>query len=274
MRPPDHARRFECTDVDRFADAYVDGEFEAPERALLETHLEGCAACRTGLGRITSLKALLRARIGSGPAAPEALRNRIRSRLDEAERQGRIRFGPAGFEWRKYFWPLLAGAATAGALSLVYTLAVPQRADRWVVADAAEMHDRALPLEVSTAQLDQLMPFFQHHLPFLVKPPAFSGDHVALQGGRLSHLGPRDAAYLQYNDRSHGGRLSLFVVDDPGVTMRLTGVVRVLPGSQREVYLAHAQGRNVVVWRSQDIVYSLVSDLGEDETLSLLGSTR
>ena len=56
--------------------------------------------------------------------------------------------------------------------------------------------------------------------------------------------------------------------------MRMTGSPRLLPGSQREVYVAHAQGRNVIVWRSQDIVYSLVSDLGEDETLSLLGATH
>ena len=179
MAPPDLARRFECADVDRFADAYVDGEFEAPERALLESHLDGCAACRTGLGRITALKALLRARVGSGPLAPEALRDKIRSRLDDAERQERIRFVPAGFEWKKAFWPLLFGAAGAGALSLCYTFLVPQRSDRWVVGDAAAMHDRALPLEIATPNLDTLMPLFQHHLGFQVKPPHFAGSGIS-----------------------------------------------------------------------------------------------
>ncbi len=279
MSAPDLTRRFECSDVDRFADAYLDGEFEAPERSLFEAHLEGCADCRGGLEGITTLKNLLRARVGTGPAAPEALRDRIRTRLAEAERRARRRFVPAALwglpgvgraEWRQVLWPLLAGAAGAGALSLVYTLAVPQRAERWVVGDAAEMHARALPLEIATPQLDKLMPLFQQHLGFQVHPPAFTGGHVLLAGGRLWHLGARDAAYLQYNDPSHGGRLSLFIVDDPGVTMRMSGVARLIPGTQREVYVAQAHGRNVVVWRTRDVVYSLVSDLDEEETLALL----
>jgi hypothetical protein len=196
-------------------------------------------------------------------------------RLAEAEqRRSRFRFG-GDFEWRQAFWPLMAGAACAGAMSLAYTFLVPQRAERWVVGDAAEMHARALPLEISTQRLEQLMPLFQHHLGFQVQPPTFANDHVLLQGGRLWHLGTHDAAYIQYGDPRHGGRMSLFVVDDPGATVRFAGAMRMLPGSQREVYVTHARGRNVVVWRSQDIVYSLVSDLGEDETLALLSaSTR
>jgi anti-sigma factor (TIGR02949 family) len=279
MSTSDQTRRFECSDVDRFADAYLDGEFDAPERSLFEAHVQGCKACRGGLESITALKSLLRARVGTGPAAPEGLRDRIRSRLVEAERQERNRFVPAGawslqglqgLEWRRWFWPLLAGAAGAGALSLVYTVAVPQRAERWVVGDAAEMHARALPLEIATPQLDKLMPLFQHHLGFQVNPPAFAGSHVALAGGRLWHLGARDAAYLRYDDPSHGGRMSLFIVDDPGLTWRMSGAARMIPGTQREVWVSQAHGSNVVVWRSRDVVYSLVSDLGEDETLSLL----
>lgn len=275
MAPLDLQRSFECADVERFADAYVDGEFEASERSLLEHHLEGCPGCRVSLQRIASLRALLRARIGRGGPAPEGLRDRIQLRLAEVESTPKLgfSFGPGGLDWRRAFFPLLVGAATAGCFALFYVAVVPQRSDRWVVGDAAEMHARALPLEISTQRLEQLMPLFQHHLGFQVKPPALRGDHVLLEGGRLWHLGTHDAAYLQYGDARHGGRVSLFIVEDPGIALRLVGAQRTMLGS-REVFLAHAQGRNVVVWRNQDVVYSLVSDLGEDETLALLGGDR
>jgi mycothiol system anti-sigma-R factor len=268
MPPVDSQRDFECADIHRFADTYLDGEFEAQERSLLELHLERCAACRLELQRTGALRSLLRARVASVPA-PEALRERIIAGLRQIERPPAVAFRGAVLEWRRGVFPVIAGASVAAVLSVFYLTVVPQKSDRWVVGDAAEMHARALPLEIATGQLDQLMPLFEHHLGFAVRPPAFNKGGVLLEGGRLSHLGAHDAAYLQYGAPRYGGRLSLFIVEDPGATLRLDGARRTVVGN-REIFLAHAHGHSVVVWRNLDVVYSLVSDLGEDETLSLL----
>ena len=271
MPPMDSQRAFECEDIQRFADAYIDGEFEAQERSLLELHLESCTSCRLDLQRTTTLRSLLRARVGHA-AAPDALRERIVAGLRQVEMPSVPFRGPVR-EWRHGVLPVLSGASVAAALSIFYLAAVPQKSDRWVVGDAAEMHARALPLEIATGQLDQLMPLFEHHLGFAVRPPAFNQGGVLLEGGRLSHLGAHDAAYLQYDAPHYGGRISLFIVEDPGATLRLEGARRTMVGN-REIFLAYSHGHNVVVWRNLDVVYSLVSDLGEDETLSLLAQTH
>ena len=52
----------------------------------------------------------------------------------------------------------------------------------------------------------------------------------------------------------------------PEPLFNLDGARRTLLGN-REIFLAHAHGHSVVVWRNLDVVYSLVSDLDEDETL-------
>jgi len=270
--PVDPQREFECADIHHFADAYVDGEFEAQERSLLERHLERCGTCRLELQRVATLRSLLRARIASA-VAPDALRERIVAGLRQVDRPAWAVFRGAVFEWRRGVLPIMAGASVAAALSIFYLTVVPQKSDRWVVGDAAEMHSRALPLEIATGQLDQLMPLFEHHLGFAVRPPAFNPGGVLLEGGRLSHLGAHDAAYLQYGAPHTGGRLSLFIVEYPGATLQLDGARRTVVGN-REVFLAYAHGHSVMVWRNHDVVYSLVSDLGEDETLSLLAQTR
>lgn len=276
MAPPDLQRGFECTDVERFSDAYVDGEFEAPERALFEQHLGECGGCRIELQRVAALRSLLRARLGCAAPAPNALRSRIVEGLRDTDRELRLAQGGSvglGLNWRRVALPILWGASAAAALSIFYAVVVPQRTDRWVVGDAAEVHARALPLEISTAHLDQLMPLFERHLGFAVRPPSFQGGGYALQGGRLWHLGAHDAAYLQYGDPSHAARMSLFIVEDPGAVLHLPSARRELLGN-REIFLAHAHGHNVAVWRSQDVVYSLVSDLSEDDLLSLLGRSK
>ncbi len=271
MVPVDPQREFECADIHHFADAYVDGEFEAQERALLERHLERCRSCRLELQRVAALRSLLRARIGS-VRAPEALRERIVIGLRQVERPVFAVRG-AVFEWRRGVLPILAGASVAAVLSIFYLTVVPQKNDRWIVGDAAEMHARALPLEIATGQIDQLMPLFEHHLGFAVRPPAFNKSGVLLEGGRLSHLGAHDAAYLQYGAPHTGGRVSLFIVEEPGASLQLDGARRAMMGN-REVFVARAHGYSVVVWRNLDVVYTLVSDLGDEETLSLMDQTR
>ncbi len=262
---------FDCDDVERLGHAYLDDEFETADRDLIEAHLAACEGCRGELATAAEFRRFLRQRLREEVFAPPALRSRIAEQLDR-EARGNV----LTLMWKA--WPSLAlGASAAACLGLVYAWTAPRSPNRWVVNDAVEMHARALPLEVSTDELRRLTPFFDQHLPFSVQPPAFS-SRVALEGGRLSHLGDHDAAYLLYGvplgagigPGSHLGRkVSLFIVEDPSPTLHIEGA-RVAHVGGHEVLLTSMRGHNVAVWKNNDAVYSMVSDLDDNETLALL----
>jgi len=266
-------RPFDCSDVERLGHAYLDGEFEATDRDLIEAHLAACSGCRDELANAAEFRRFLRRRLHEEVFAPPALRNRIAEQLAREDRGNLL-----ALAWKA--WPSLAlGASAAACLGLIYARAAPRSPDRWVVNDAVEMHARALPLEVSTDELRSLTPFFDKHLPFVVQPPAFS-SRVSLEGGRLWHLGGHDAAYLLYGvplspgigpGSQLGRRVSLFVVEDPSTTLHIDGA-RVARVAGHDVLLTSMHGHNVAVWRNHDVVYSMVSDLDDSETLALLGT--
>jgi hypothetical protein len=60
-------------------------------------------------------------------------------------------------------------------------------------------------------------------------------------------------------------------VEDPSPTLNIDGA-RVAHVAGHEVLLTSMRGHNVAVWRNHDVVYSMVSDLDDNETLSLLGN--
>jgi anti-sigma factor RsiW len=220
---------------------------------------------------------MVRLHVRPGLRAPEGLRARIAVGLDQEQRlQSRQRM----IEMARRAWPSVAMGLTAAA-SLVLLFGKVSPSAHSVIDEAVYMHTKSLPLEVSTTELSALQPLFEKHLDFPVRPPSFPRQQMALMGGRLSHLGPRDAAYLEYQ-LDHGGtlatnpfvcgpskRMSLFVVADPEGELRIVGndMARV---ANHEVLMTTVRGYNVAVWRSNEIVYSMVTDLGRAETLNLL----
>jgi hypothetical protein len=64
------------------------------------------------------------------------------------------------------------------------------------------------------------------------------------------------------------GQAGLFIVDDPGRRFDAPG--REVRVGNEVVRLARSKGYNVAVWRQDEIVYSLVSDLDEDSLFELV----
>ncbi len=270
-------RPFDCKDTEAFCFAYLDGEFDPAERQELEKHLATCTACVGKMQEAATFRSMVRLHVRNGTRAPDGLRSRIAAGLDgEQRQQSRQR----AFELAKRSWPSVAMGLTAAA-SLVFLFGEISPSAHSVIDEAVYMHTRSLPLEVATTDWSSLLPLFEKHLDFTVKPPSFSRQQMALMGGRLSHLGPRDAAYLEYQ-LDHGGmratnpfacgpgaRMSLFVIGDPDRELRIVGsdMARV---ANHEVLLTTVRGYNVAVWRANEVVYSMVSDLGRAETLDLL----
>jgi anti-sigma factor RsiW len=254
----------DCAELERSMEAFVDGEFDEREQAEARAHVALCERCRKLAEGQAALRAALRARLreAMGPRstagrAPDALRERITGSLARRRRP----------LWRRLIAPVPLAAAAACAAGVFMVLAT-HGGDGAIVEEAVSWHHRGLPLEVTTASMgaDGIPGWFAGKLDFKPTPPHFRAQDARVVGARLSKLRDYPAAYIKY--QLPRGQAGLFIVDDPGRRFDAPGrEVMVGPASVR---LVNARGYNVAVWRQDEIVYSLVSDLGEDDLFQLV----
>jgi anti-sigma factor RsiW len=270
--PTESSAVLDCAELKRTLETYLDGELAPREQLEAESHLQSCEACRTLAaheGRLrAALRSQLKAAMGDGsPAgsAPDELRDRIRLALVRERRAA----------WRAWLSPLRLGllaAGSAAALLLAVLLRpgpvpVALGADP-MVEDAVRKHSRDLPLEVTAAGVgpESVAGWFNGKLDFNAAPPRFRHGDARLVGARLSHILDQPAAYVRYDlPRGHAG---LFILDDSKRRFGEAGrLLHVGPGTVR---IANTRGFNVAVWRRNEIVYSLVSDLDEQDLARLV----
>jgi anti-sigma factor RsiW len=254
----------DCAELERSVEAFLDGEFEAREQAEAEAHLAGCPRCRSLAASKRAVRDALRARLreAMGPAspagrAPEALRRRVSAAMARERRPF----------WRRAVSPVpLATAAACAAGALVVLLS--HGGEDLLVEEAVRKHHRGLPLEVTTASMgaEAIPGWFAGKLDFKPTPPRFREQEARVVGARLSHLREYPAAYIRYE--LPRGQAGLFIVDDP--ERRLGAHGREVQVGPRTLHVVNARGYNAVVWRQDEIVYSLVSDLGEDDLFQLV----
>lgn len=256
-----HRPAMDCAEILRSAEALVDGEFEDRERAEALAHLAACAGCRATVGALERTRAALREKLRAalGPASAEGRAPAaLRARISVALRRERLPW------WRRALAPLpvaAAAACAAGALFVLYTHGV----DDPLADESVAGHARDLPLDVTTASTgpDALARWFQGKVGFNTRPPELRQTGMRLVGARVSNIKDRPAAYVRYEPpvpvAPGHGTLGLFIVEDREHRFGSAGrEVQVGPSTVR---MLTSRGYNVVVWRRDEIVYSLVSDL-------------
>ncbi len=258
----------DCSELERSIDAYLDGEFDARERAEADLHLSTCPRCHRlaeERGRVREgLRAKLREAMSpTTPAgrAPPELRSRIEGALAQRRRP----------LWRRALSPIpisTVAACAAGALVVLAT----HGGDDALVEEAVRSHHRGLPLEVmaSVGGEAPVLAWFADKLDFNPSPPRFRANGMRVLGARLSHLREWPAAYIRYE--LPRGQAGLFIVDDPKGRFDASGREVQLGG--QVVRLVAARGYNVAVWRDHEIVYSLVSDLDEAALYELVRTAQ
>jgi len=255
----------DCSEVERSIDVYLDDEFDLRERADFDAHLTACPACRTKVeahARLrTALKTKLQAALGERAAqAPAALRERIESALAHERRP----------LWRRALSPVPLATAAACAAGVLVVLSM-HTGDAALVEDAISKHHRELPLEATFVDGENGVPgWFAGKLDFNPPPPRFKAAGVHVLGGRLSNLREWPAAYIRY--QLPHGQAGLFIVDDPQGHFSETG--RTVQIGPHKVHVVNARGYNVAVWRQDEIVYSLVSDLDEAALFELVQTAQ
>ena len=253
----------DCREIESFLPAYVDGEFDAYERAEVESHLADCAACQQAVRIQAALKDAVKR---AAPAvAPIELRHSVQLALRDEDLPGS--------RWDGVLRnPRAVGLAAAAVGAAVWFLAGGMSHPLFtrhsgLVDDTVAMHMRGLPLDYAATDVGSVQQWLQGHLDFAARVPRFR-QGPALQGVRLSQLRSRPAAVLSYSGpQGDGRRVSLFIVDDPDDDDPPGTVRRV---ADRQVWLSRSRGYNVVSWRNNEIVYQLISDLDERDVLQLV----
>jgi anti-sigma factor RsiW len=262
---------FDCDDIERLLEPYLDGEFEQDDRASIEAHLAGCPPCRGGVSAAMAFRSELRARLREALApgtqagtAPDSLRRRISVALEAEEAR------PATW-WRRVLSPLPV-AAMAACVAGALVVFAGHRATDPLVEEAVRKHARDLPLELHTAAIaPEVIPsMLASKLDFNPKPPPFRSEGMRLVGARMAQLHEWPAAYMRYD--TPRGPVGLFIIDDPKHRVAEEGhPTRIGPAT---VWVMNMRGYNVAVWRRNEIVYSLVSDLDEADLVRLVETAQ
>ncbi len=278
----------DCRDEEELIELFLDGELGGEEQRELETHLEGCKSCRHHL----ESRALLSARLGAASAetkAPAALAALVAQSLDkvdfalpptvederlfgsEATRSASVVVPLRRRPWSRRL-PVMAAAASLALFVWVAGGGFASDSNDDLLDDAVSRHARSLPLELDTPDPDQVRGWARGKVDFNPRVPHFRSSLRPI-GARLSHVLDRPAVYLAYREPD-GGRAGLFLFADGGRVHFPTAHAQIRKVGRREVLLANRRGYNVVLWKEQGIVYSLVSDLDEATLLKLVEASE
>ena len=230
------------------------GTLDAETRAAVDEHLAGCEACRAEDAADRELGNALEKRLPR-PKAPEGLRKRAAAAFQAPPARLRRR-------WLSASSAVAALVGAAAALLVVFAWWRSRPPDT-MVAEAVNDHLRVLydsrPVEVEPG-IHQVKPWFEGRLDFAPVVPFAGDEDFPLQGGAVAYFLDRKAATFIYKRRLHV--ITLFVFRAEGLPW---GVGTAAAGSR---------GFHVLLWRTGDLGYALVSDVDPRELETLAGKVK
>jgi anti-sigma factor RsiW len=236
-----------CEEVERLADAYVDGELALEGTLALEAHVDQCETCTIRLDHVRAVKHALR----SAPffRAPEALAARVRATVAGATAPQAPALRPRHHRWQ----PWLMAAASLAVVSLALIGLLYQRAslaDEATTEAVIEGHVRSLMAghltDVASTDRHTVKPWFAGRVDFSPTVVDLANDGFPLAGGRLDYIDHRAVAALVYKRREHA--INVFVWPRSS-------------GSPSHATRSDARGYHVISWTSRGVSVWIVSDL-------------
>lgn len=242
-----------CPEFQRFADAYVDGEFGDAEQAEISAHLAGCGPCRTLAGQLESIKQLVKSQQAQDQA-PDHLRSAVATAI-----------AGSAVGWSSN-GRLYVGAATAAGLVLLFvsffndpdgqTFRTELVTDL-ILEASVDWHRANLPIEVTGPDTDNIRDWFIDKVDFPVRLPRFDDSiSCSLLGGRLSHLNNNRAAHVLYE--VEGARVSVLLFRDGG---NLRVPVRPANAGDFQYYRGNLHGYNVALFADNGVNYTITTAL-------------
>jgi anti-sigma factor RsiW len=252
-----------CEDVQRQLHEFRKGRLDGGLHGEIRAHLESCMACARADRVEHALDELLEERLPRH-AAPTALKRRL----------GLLMVQPAPVAAPVHSaltrWTRFVAPALAAGLALMVGRAFMQRSSSQDSAlaslsgEAVNDHLRVLasqhPVEIASGGKHQVKPWFEGKLDFAPEVPALEDTELQLRGGSVGYVFDRKAAVLVYGLRQH--LVTLLVFRPEGLAWPNGSAGQVGPVRGRQ---ASARGFNVVLWRSGELGYALVSDANAKE---------
>jgi anti-sigma factor RsiW len=237
---------------------YQRGRLALAAESAVRAHLDDCAECTRADVVEHELTKALEQRLPQHPASL-ALKRRLAAQwpMPSAARSRWTR-------WRPVLTPALAVAALLLLVTpvLYYERAASRAAGEraGLVAEAVNDHLRVLgsqhPLDIESSDVHQVKPWFEGRLDFAPRV-AFEGDaEFPLKGGAVGYFRDRKAAVFVYARRLHPITLLVFRADGLAWPTRAP-----TPGGPAEVHRTVDRGFNVIMWRTAELGYALVSDV-------------
>jgi mycothiol system anti-sigma-R factor len=246
-----------CQELERLLYPYLDGEFQPEERMDMETHLATCADCARRVDQERQIQQALR----------RAARHSIESSRAPASLRAGIQVGLKRQQRRTTQLQLLRVSAAALVVVAVgggWVAIRPEERQRFV-EEAARRHAKKLPYEITHSKPEHVEAWFDGKLDHRVPVPRL--PKATVKGARLHSVQGRDAAYISYEaqpakEGEQGRSIGVFVFDDARRELDAQ--------PQPSVHVDKNTGMSVVIWRDDEIVYEMVSDLNEADIRQLV----
>jgi len=254
-----------CRDVRPQLVDYQRGRLAPEMHGQIRAHLESCVACAHEEAAEQTLTEVLEQRLPQH-AGPLALKRRLAASWPTAP-------PPRPSWWSQWGRWLVPALAVAAVLLVVWP--IPSRQGivgpgdgRAMVVEAVNDHLRILssqhPLDIESGGMHQVKPWFEGRLDF-APAVTFPGDEdFPLQGGAIGYFLDRNAAVFVFHRRLHA--ISLLVFRADGLPWPDQGL---RPVGRAQAHATVARGFNVILWRSGELGYALISDLDPSELTRL-----
>jgi anti-sigma factor RsiW len=267
-----------CSETKTTLHAYFDGEMDAMASAEFERHLEDCSECRSALADLDAMRAVLKRELPYARTPPE-LDERLSAALDResaavppmpearagapAPRMRETGPAPAHGESplrakrvRPFWWGALSGAGV-GAAAAVLAFFVLMPGVNGLPGDLVNAHVRSLMpghlIDVESTDRHTVKPWFAGHADVSPVVLDFADKGYRLVGGRADFFEGQRAAAVVYQHGAHV--INVFAWADER---------RSLPRDTTR------NGYHLAFWRSGNLDYCAISDMGWDELTRLV----
>jgi anti-sigma factor (TIGR02949 family) len=275
-----------CREALEYASAAVDGELDAGKRKEFDDHIAGCSSCRSEFEVETMTKRIVGGKLHFA-RAPEHLRDGILQHVYAeipSPALGRLHVG-AFFEnllARPFVKPTLALAVLVVVILYGITVLMRREPEPLPVANhQADMVDQAVEhysnymrggvkLQLVSSNHDEVKGFFKDKVNFEVYVPEV--ENASLVGGTLCEHEGVKFLNLVY---TRGDKVIYFYM---GCSKQMKANGKVGLSAKAETDLRETGwyfdttrvNCNVAVWKVEDNVCSVVSDMRKDELLALV----
>jgi len=232
-----------------------------------EIHVSTCEHCKRYFQYNEQFQQLLKQTLPytvTPPSLRESLMQQVSEQSSKDSGYNRfIRVKPRLINWAAAIVAVLVIGTLAAYLGLVKH--VDESASllpSLLIQDHIELQMRENPFDVQTSDKTQLEQWFAKRVNFAVNIPAI--QNAELRGGRLCYLLSRKVAFAVFD--KDGKAISAYVLDGTGVDLSsLDHVAR----SGKHVYRQSDKGFGVILWKTNGLIYALVSSLPFDELESM-----